>query len=625
MIESSLKICNCEIPSKNSIISSNKSHSYCSKCGTIILKGINDTMNYILKPKQKQKAIEINPIGIIKWMKKTTEIHFPNLNNEYNHPNNKNEFNEDAPKSFQLYFKNRKMMILLLQKMMKMLDYSDLTFYQCLFYIDIYLSNIITEETSEKDILYYLIGFFLCASKLRETDIYEPRLDNFCDIKKKVHLSEEKILYYELVCLKIIKYNIFSYSAYDWLSELLNVGVVFDCEIDKNHSIILVNGHRHSILNTINKYAMKLLLNITIKEIYIKYSPLYISLSLILIAREKYLDKNLIKPALFNNLTELYGIKFENYENCYREMKLEIEGNNIIGRTIENEVNELVIEDKEVFKNDQFKRGVISQNKHNSSNHIIRFVEKNETGESINKLMTETNEIINDKPKAILDLSEDRVVKNEMGMIRSSKNLGKFKFQNKNKLIINCKNDIFNRNENNNNLDFIRQKTENIDYNEQKTKCDDKTLNKFLKSNIKTLAPIKIKNNNYLSNENKRYLVPNVPHRNEKNNNLEQVRKILFTDNSFSNRKLNDNNPITISNIENKIRKSNYIPNVTAFDKMISEEIKNGDKKKPNIDNLKQKKWKSKNKLNNKLKGKETKIVVSYKRNQSLNLSKGRK
>ncbi len=69
--------------------------------------------------------------------------------------------------------------------MMKMLDYSDLIFYQCLFYMDSYLSHNMTEEMSEKTILYYLVGYFLCSAKLKETDIYEPSLDSFCCIKKK--------------------------------------------------------------------------------------------------------------------------------------------------------------------------------------------------------------------------------------------------------------------------------------------------------------------------------------------------------------------------------------------------------------------------------------------------------
>ena len=66
------------------------------------------------------------------------------------------------------------MLILVLQKMMKIRNFTDLIFYQCLFYIDFYLSQNMTEDMSEKKILYYLFGYLLCSTKLKETDIYEP-------------------------------------------------------------------------------------------------------------------------------------------------------------------------------------------------------------------------------------------------------------------------------------------------------------------------------------------------------------------------------------------------------------------------------------------------------------------
>ena len=121
--------------------------------------------------------------------------------------------------------------------MMKMLDFSDLCFYQSLFYIDNYLSHMIKEETTEKEIIYYVVGFFLSSSKFKESDIYEPSFDNFCSIKKKIYLSVERISQYEIKCLQIIGYNPFAYSAYDWINELISFGFVFDCEVNKNVDI----------------------------------------------------------------------------------------------------------------------------------------------------------------------------------------------------------------------------------------------------------------------------------------------------------------------------------------------------------------------------------------------------
>ena len=66
---------------------------------------------------------------------------------------------------------------------------------------------------------------------------------------------------------------------------------------------------------------MKMLLIISIKNIFIKHSSMYIAFSLIQSAREIYLDKSSIRPELFNNLVNLYGVKFNDYKKCYQEIK----------------------------------------------------------------------------------------------------------------------------------------------------------------------------------------------------------------------------------------------------------------------------------------------------------------
>ena len=229
------KYCNCSISSNKEILKSSIIYSFCEKCGSILLKDINNNNNkniniyYTLKPKQRQKPVELNPIDIIKTMKEKTDMDFPYLNNEYNMNEDEKNNQEEFIKSIDLYLSHRKMILMTMQKMMKMLDFTDLSFYQCLFYVDTILSHIITEETTEKEILYYVVGYFLCSSKLKETDIYEPSFDSFSTIKKRIYLSVEKIRVYEIKCLKMIGHNPFAYSAYDWICELTQIGYVFDC------------------------------------------------------------------------------------------------------------------------------------------------------------------------------------------------------------------------------------------------------------------------------------------------------------------------------------------------------------------------------------------------------------
>jgi hypothetical protein len=55
---------------------------------------------------------------------------------------------------------------------------------------------------------------------------------------------------------------------------------------------------------------------------------MYIAMSLIQIAREKYIDKNLIKEKLFFKLINLYGVQFEDYKKCYEEILSDIGDDN---------------------------------------------------------------------------------------------------------------------------------------------------------------------------------------------------------------------------------------------------------------------------------------------------------
>ena len=318
----------CSHTNKKKIIDKNKNklYDYCSECGSVSLNH-NNNYYYTIKPLVKQKELEIDPIKIVKEMINLQDKSHPYLNNVFNLNLNESstKLQEMKEKIF-LYLSKRKLLLLYLQNITKVLNYSDLSFYHCLLIMDLYLSHNISEKMSDEELLYILIGFFLIASKFKETDIFEPELYIFCNIDFDLDyiLSVDKILFYEAKCLKLIGYDFFIYSTYDWLNIFMGIGYIFDGEIDKNNN---------EIINDINSYTFKLLITITPKNIFIKYSPMHNAISIIQICREDKIDKNRINNELFNKLLFVYNIKYKDYENCYNEIK------SVINKTNENNNN----------------------------------------------------------------------------------------------------------------------------------------------------------------------------------------------------------------------------------------------------------------------------------------------
>ena len=302
-----------------SLKTNSNQYIYCPKCGSISINYENNSY-YTLKPKNMENEIEIDPVQVVKEMIKNQKINFPFLENDFNiNPNESQSKINQIKENIFLYLSKRKTLLLYLQNITRILNYSDLSFYHCLLDIDLYLSHNISQKMTNEDLIYYLIGFFLNSSKFKETDIYEPELYIFCNNDSKYNLNKERISYYEAKCLKLIGYNFFIFSAYDWLSTFMGIGYIFDGEIDKNNL---------EEINEINTYAFKLLVAITPKNIFFKYSTLYSAISIIKICREDKLDKNKINNTLFDKLLDIYNITFKDCENCYNEIRFALDNDN---------------------------------------------------------------------------------------------------------------------------------------------------------------------------------------------------------------------------------------------------------------------------------------------------------
>ena len=302
-----------------SLKTNSNQYIYCPKCGSISINYENNSY-YTLKPKNMENEIEIDPVQVVKEMIKNQKINFPFLENDFNiNPNESQSKINQIKENIFLYLSKRKTLLLYLQNITRILNYSDLSFYHCLLDIDLYLSHNISQKMTNEDLIYYLIGFFLNSSKFKETDIYEPELYIFCNNDSKYNLNKERISYYEAKCLKLMGYNFFIFSAYDWLSTFMGIGYIFEGEIDKNNL---------EEINEINNYAFKLLVAITPKNIFFKYSTLYSAISIIKICREDKLDKNKINNTLFDKLLDIYNITFKDCENCYNEIRFALDNDN---------------------------------------------------------------------------------------------------------------------------------------------------------------------------------------------------------------------------------------------------------------------------------------------------------
>ena len=249
---------------------------------------------------------------------KTVNSELMSLNNSIPQKNSKNNnkltkllFDDET---FEKYSKQRNKVLIYVHRLCTKLKYNDCSFYLSLYLLDTYLSRIFSEDITERELFLVVLGFFLISSKYIEDDIFEPELQIFCNIEKSILLTVDEIRSSEVQCLTLVNYNLYLYSAYDWLNILLSNGILFENEIKDINE-----------LANIYLYTQRLLTILTSKIIFCKYSSIQIAFSIVHLSREKFLHKNLeTSQKLFKLLISLYGIDFSDYEECYIAIKKDI-------------------------------------------------------------------------------------------------------------------------------------------------------------------------------------------------------------------------------------------------------------------------------------------------------------
>lgn len=278
-----------------------RAYFYCYKCGKLII--VKDLKIYEALNKGK---FEFNPIKMINQMiiKQKEEIKI--IKEKFF----KNNFNNNNDKFMSnIYVKNRDIFISYLKKFCNKMNYSENTFYHCLYLLDSYLIHILKKEISKRTIVLITLGFFLISSKFTESDIYEPNINKFCKIDKEIVISQSEILNMEIKCLQIINYNILNYSVYDWIKIFNKVGIVFDTET--------VNLKIDQIYEK-QKYLLKRIIDY---NILYRYNSFQVALSIIHITMDNLFSINRINKDLFELFLSIFSYKFCNYEQCYTDIK----------------------------------------------------------------------------------------------------------------------------------------------------------------------------------------------------------------------------------------------------------------------------------------------------------------
>ena len=399
-----------------------RAYFYCYKCGKlIIVKDLNiyETLN--------KGKLEFNPIKMVNQMILRQKEEIKTINEQL-----KKKLDEDFIKS-SIYIKNRETYIIYLKQLCNKTNFKEKTFYHCLYLLDNYLIYFLKKDISKRSIFLILLGFFLISSKFTEDDIFEPNINQFCRFEKDIVVSQKEILNMEIKCLQIINYNVFNYSAYDWLKIFNKIGIIFNTNS---------NNIKDEQIFEKQKYLLKRIVN---SDILYKFNSFQIALSLMHISMEKIFYDNKINRELFEIFLSIFNYKFSDYRNCYVDIKENI-----------------------------FNYNKSNPEKNNLNNNSLK---ENYTIESNKKSFN-----------ICYNKSVTNILKNPMKLSDSSNK--KINKSNSKKLVIYL-NDILNKNKSEKTINILRNKTENEDI---KIKKNDNIKEEFKSEESKNLYKNKLLN-----------------------------------------------------------------------------------------------------------------------------------
>ena len=195
-------------------INYNIDKNFCKECSVIYSKDIKCLKHYKYNYK-----IELSPIEIEKKMRENTIDNYKNNNFE----------NIDN-----IYLEKRKNLFSLIYKTSLKMNFRSQTYFLSIYYLDVIFSNEESIKIIKNEKINYenlSLSCLLIASKFCENDPFIPALSSY---KKAfeisnyyIHnISNEEILYYEMLTLKLLKYKLNYYTIYDFITFFFCHGII---------------------------------------------------------------------------------------------------------------------------------------------------------------------------------------------------------------------------------------------------------------------------------------------------------------------------------------------------------------------------------------------------------------
>jgi hypothetical protein len=314
----------------NNIIDNN----FCEKCSVIY----NNEIKCIKHNKYNYK-LELSPYEILKEMNKNTIDNYKNKNYE---------------KIDRIYLNCRKNLFNILNKISKRLKLKSQTYFLSIYLLDIIFSNeesvnIIKNEKLNYDKL--SLSCLLISSKYCENDPLEPELNNYINNFEISTfyiqtISNEELIFYEVLSLKLLQYKLNYYSIYDFITFFFCHGIITEEQIKE-----LKGDFKYKkILEKIYIKSRDYLNDIISKVYSIKFNSCYLAIFIL----EKSINEILkyeFKKDYFSEIFEkIYNINYKNDDEYIK---------------IKDEINKI-----ENFKNDYQKKKDLSPLKFISNENI---------------------------------------------------------------------------------------------------------------------------------------------------------------------------------------------------------------------------------------------------------------